>query len=526
MKRRAIILIILLVCSLSLSSCVFTKITTAERDDVGISSSFPTTLGNEIITPTRLTEQARRSSAQWTLGPFVTSVATDGATAIQSDTERPTSLPDEPSIPPTSSLSYVADNIGQAQPTKKIPYEIAKNMLDVYQLPENIGDNASDQGPATHLEPYWKQDEDPLRRAIMDHIDDQLARAATTIDLSAILRGQRLNLNQFLEDLDAMFFTVRDSNPEYFYFTTITYTNPEGQIVDASFIYNYRYYEYDEDVEFTDFVLSLAVKPEFTSAPARRAKFLEMETEAQRVADLIIDATDNDYLRLRLAHDYVIDRVDFSQQYDKDTNNALSGLLGDSTLCVGYSLAYKMIVERMGFPCISIYGDTRQIGEGTTLHNWNKVNFNDQWYNVDCTWDDRPPAGQDQYKPASSFYFLRSDSGIERSHYKVFSFAVPDAPVEYSTYWEINDLYAYEDGDVIELMTSFLNLIGSDPNAHEYGLSVKVMYDEDLSYKVGSLAAQAVDASDHHVSAWYAETHDGVICFFAQFPDSVNAPAG
>lgn len=322
-----------------------------------------------------------------------------------------------------------------------------------------------------------------------------------------------------------MFFTVRDSNPEYFYFTTITYTNPEGHIVDASFIYNYRYYEYDEDVEFTDFVLSLAVKPEFASATARRAKFLEMEIEAQRVADLIINATDNDYLRLRLAHDYVIDRVDFSQQYDKDTNNALSGLLGDSTLCVGYSLAYKMIVERMGFPCISIYGDTRQIGEGTTLHNWNKVKFNDQWYNVDCTWDDRPPNGPNQYKPASSFYFLRSDSGIERSHYKVFSFAVPDAPTEYSTYWEINGLYAYDDDDVIELMTNFINLIGSVPNAREYGLSVKVMYDEDLSDKVDSLAARAVDASDYHVSIWHAETYDEVICFFAQFADNANAPA-
>ena len=71
------------------------------------------------------------------------------------------------------------------------------------------------------------------------------------------------------------------------------------------------------------------------------------------IADAIAAVTENDYARLRLAHDFII----LTTYYDNgeadldyvNNNNAFGCLIHGKSMCVGYSQAFDMIVRRLGF---------------------------------------------------------------------------------------------------------------------------------------------------------------------------------
>jgi hypothetical protein len=381
----------------------------------------------------------------------------------------------------------------------------------IYQIPAQKGENASADGTATDLEPYWKKETNPLALNIMTWIDMQLMLGATYIDLSPLLKDKTLDPDQFIDDLSAMFFTVRDSNPAYFYYDNIDYIWPDGTSQACGFTYNYRYLQQGNLIQYTSFVLTLALKPGMESPAARTKAFREMEDEATRVAQDIMRATPDDYLRLRLAHDYLADRTYYSPEHDFRTNNAQSALLGDATMCVGYSLAYKMIVERMGFPCISVYGNTRYEGGGE-LHNWNKVKFQDTWYNVDVTWDD-PGPGPDQSPPLHN-YFLRSDLSIADSHIPL-GYAIPSAPEDYMDYWTLNDLTAVNEEQIIGILSDFIPLSCEHPESYN-NVSIRLfmpLSDE----RMNELCQAAIERSAYPYGiTYYYRIGDGVANFYCK----------
>lgn len=58
-------------------------------------------------------------------------------------------------------------------------------------------------------------------------------------------------------------------------------------------------------------------------------------------------------------------------------------------VCEGYSKAFKLLCDRAGIPCRTVYG----VADGEN-HSWNYVELKGQWYLVDSTWDD-PVGGED-----------------------------------------------------------------------------------------------------------------------------------
>jgi len=52
-------------------------------------------------------------------------------------------------------------------------------------------------------------------------------------------------------------------------------------------------------------------------------------------------------------------------------------------VCEGYSKAFKLLCDRAGIPCYTVYG----VANGES-HSWNHVELEGEWYLVDCTWDD------------------------------------------------------------------------------------------------------------------------------------------
>lgn len=134
-----------------------------------------------------------------------------------------------------------------------------------------------------------------------------------------------------------------------------------------------------------------------------------------KVNEIVADVTKQNFTsKLEKAlyiHDYLV--VNCRYNWDVAFGNrdnapkrvwtALGALIDGDAVCQGYTLAYKLLLNRVGVE--SVYVESNLIN-----HIWNLVQMdNGNWYHVDATWDDPTPNGEGK---CSHKNFLRSDQGI------------------------------------------------------------------------------------------------------------------
>lgn len=86
------------------------------------------------------------------------------------------------------------------------------------------------------------------------------------------------------------------------------------------------------------------------------------------------------------------------EEKSSDEIRSLRGLITKQTVCAGYSLMFKEMMDRLNIPCQYVEGRT----ENGTGHAWNLVTIDGKLYPVDVTFDNsRYQAGFD-----STYYFL------------------------------------------------------------------------------------------------------------------------
>lgn len=92
-------------------------------------------------------------------------------------------------------------------------------------------------------------------------------------------------------------------------------------------------------------------------------------------------------------------------------SSQLFGAISDGqALCVGYSLAYRMLMRGLGINTITVKGIGSDSG-----HMWNKILIDGDWYNVDATWDNEDWYTEDHNK-CRGIYFLTSDNCFYLNH--------------------------------------------------------------------------------------------------------------
>lgn len=79
-------------------------------------------------------------------------------------------------------------------------------------------------------------------------------------------------------------------------------------------------------------------------------------------------------------HDWLLDQIEYDDSLKwSSAESALTRGLGT---CQAYESAYAKLLSTAGIE----NAETRDTYDG---HTWNAVKFDDEWYQVDCTWDDR-----------------------------------------------------------------------------------------------------------------------------------------
>jgi len=97
--------------------------------------------------------------------------------------------------------------------------------------------------------------------------------------------------------------------------------------------------------------------------------------------------------------------------YDENSllnQSAYSAMVNGSSVCAGYSRAFQYIMMQIGIPCYFCSG---YANNGN--HAWNIVKLNDNYYNVDLSWDDSIGDASNTF---SFQYFNISDSVFSGTH--------------------------------------------------------------------------------------------------------------
>lgn len=117
---------------------------------------------------------------------------------------------------------------------------------------------------------------------------------------------------------------------------------------------------------------------------------------------------------------FVHDQIAKNTSYeDKSSDNARLTEYGVLTKhkgnCQGYSLAYAVVMEKLGF-------SVRFVDSESMDHVWNQIKIGSKWYNVDVTWDDPVDSdnGKNQDGVVYHKYFLASDTYMKNHGYSGF----------------------------------------------------------------------------------------------------------
>jgi len=119
--------------------------------------------------------------------------------------------------------------------------------------------------------------------------------------------------------------------------------------------------------------------------------------------------------QIKLVHDILIRNISYYNLEDLYIYHSIVGpLIYRKAVCDGYSRLYKLLLDRLGFPCIVVRG--RGFNKSlidSESHLWNMINYQGKWYHIDVTYDH----ALSLHNYIRYDYFLVDDSVISIDHY-------------------------------------------------------------------------------------------------------------
>lgn len=110
-------------------------------------------------------------------------------------------------------------------------------------------------------------------------------------------------------------------------------------------------------------------------------------------------------------HDYItthgqydtVSTVDAGNNIDERRRDAYGMLIDGIGVCQGYTLAYRLLLDRVGIKSGTVTSDSMN-------HVWNLIQIDGHWYHVDVTWDDPT---EDRIGQSQHVYFCLSEDKLK-----------------------------------------------------------------------------------------------------------------
>lgn len=116
----------------------------------------------------------------------------------------------------------------------------------------------------------------------------------------------------------------------------------------------------------------------------------------------------SDYENELAIHDYLVSHITYIDN-GGSTFNAYDAMINGEAVCSGYTESFKTFMDMLGIENYTISGKA-----GNEQHIWNVVKLDNDWYQVDVTWDD-PVGSSQEYIDHSYFNISDSDMAIDHT---------------------------------------------------------------------------------------------------------------
>lgn len=126
----------------------------------------------------------------------------------------------------------------------------------------------------------------------------------------------------------------------------------------------------------------------------------------------------NTYDNIKMVHDYLINTIEYdSTLSEKNIYNIYGALVNRKCVCEGYSKAFKYLMDALDIPSIVVIGKGIDPKGNMENHAWNYVKIDENWYGIDCTWDDPIIIGNGRLDNVTKYrYFLKGKEEFDKSH--------------------------------------------------------------------------------------------------------------
>lgn len=139
------------------------------------------------------------------------------------------------------------------------------------------------------------------------------------------------------------------------------------------------------------------------------------------VVDKIISENINnsmsEYEKVKSIHDYIVNTTEYDHynlEHDSipDIDYTAKGVLEKHTgVCRGYAEAFKLLMDELSIECDILTGKADNIS-----HAWNVVKIDNEWYQIDCTFDDPLSKNDEELNTLRYDYFLITDEQMYMDH--------------------------------------------------------------------------------------------------------------
>ncbi len=230
-----------------------------------------------------------------------------------------------------------------------------------------------------------------------------IKRLGLTVDVTdGEIDDMGINSNLSLYLMDMAFNSFRFDNPQYYMINWFNYSSrhhEDGRSGTINYITPTLYTEY--------------------AAPETRRAINKRVEEEYGKYEALVKNVDSDYDKIRLVHDRMAARWDYSYIQTKGefiindsvpAHNILGvmDLEAEGPVCGAFANSFGYILHRLGvMNVIYISGEILDNGESIGTHAWNLVEVDGKYYHTDVTWDNK-----ENTDPNSAHYDKNNSSNI------------------------------------------------------------------------------------------------------------------
>ena len=199
-----------------------------------------------------------------------------------------------------------------------------------------------------------------------------------------------------------------------------------------------RFFSTSYEVSISDKDGNTYLSDDFSSEAQVEAAIQAVESVKNSV---LSKATGTDAQKVLYIHDYLVDNIEYDEEYNKAGRYSIYGaLVGKKCVCEGYAKAFKYLLNSVDVECELMQGNAINNSGEVESHAWNCVKIKDKWYAVDITWED--PIVYDIYgkritgKTSNSLrykYFLKGTDNFEKDHTLIYNFSDGGKEFSYPT---------------------------------------------------------------------------------------------